>query len=79
MLKNALGDFTLRILIVCSIVSLVAETATAESSRRMTAWIDGFAILVAVVVCSTVQATNDYQKELQFQKLNKVADGKKKV
>ena len=79
MLKNALEDFTLRILIVCSIVSIVAETVTAEESRKKTAWIDGFAILIAVFACSFVQATNDYQKELQFQKLNKVADGEKKV
>ena len=46
---------------------------------RATAWVDGFAILVAVILSSTVQAANDYQKEKQFQNLNKIADDKKMV
>lgn len=39
----------------------------------------GFAILVAVFVCAGVTAINDYQKDLQFQKLNSVADSRKQV
>ena len=50
-----------------------------ESDHRETAWIEGFAIFMAVVISSMVQAGNDYQKEKQFQKLNKVADDRKKV
>ena len=76
---NALGDFTLRILLVCAAVSIILEESTAKESKRPIAWIDGFAIFLAVVVCSTVQAGNDYQKEKQFQRLNKVADDKKMV
>jgi P-type E1-E2 ATPase len=34
---------------------------------------------MAVVVCATVQAVNDFQKESQFQKLNSVADKQKQV
>lgn len=34
---------------------------------------------MAVFVCATVTAVNDYQKERQFLKLNFVADEKKKV
>jgi len=36
-------------------------------------------VLVAVFVCASVTAVNDYQKERQFLKLNSVADEKKKV
>jgi len=42
-----------------------------------TAWIEGFAIFIAVVVCSTVAAGNDYQKEKQFRKLKAVAGSEK--
>lgn len=49
----------------------------AEPKDRSHSWIEGFAILVAVAVCSMVAAVNDYQRELQFQQLNKVADNKK--
>ncbi|KAK9467993.1 hypothetical protein V1512DRAFT_260523 [Lipomyces arxii] len=37
-------------------------------------WIEGVAILVAVVVVVSVGALNDWQKELQFAKLNKQKD-----
>lgn len=50
-----------------------------EKDHRSTAWIEGFAILMAVVVSSTVQAINNYQKERQFQKLNDEAEGKKLI
>lgn len=59
MFLAALDDFTLKILIVAAIVSIIIEVATAESSERHLAWIDGFAILIAVLVCSLVTAVND--------------------
>ncbi len=34
---------------------------------------------MAVFVCAGVSAINDYQKDLQFQKLNSVADARKQV
>ena len=51
----------------------------ADASVRSTAWIEGFAIMIAVLVCSLVTATNNYQKEKQFIKLNEVAEGRKKM
>jgi P-type Ca2+ transporter type 2C len=33
-------------------------------------WVEGVAILVAVVVITIVQALNDYQQERKFKKLN---------
>jgi 1,4-dihydroxy-2-naphthoate octaprenyltransferase len=53
----------MKILIVAALVSIVIETATAEESHRATAWVEGFAILIAVFVCSMVSSVNDYQKE----------------
>lgn len=60
---EALEDFTLRILIVASIISIVIDMSTAEPNKRATAWIEGVAIMVAVMICATVSAVNDYQKE----------------
>lgn len=69
----------MKILIVAAVVSIIIETATAEESHRSTAWVEGFAILIAVFVCSMVSSVNDYQKEKQFQELNNVADERKRV
>lgn len=67
LLWDALQDMTLKILIVAAIVSIAVEVGTADTeSKRSIAWIEGFAILVAVFVCSTVSAANDYKKEKQF-------------
>ena len=51
---------------------------TAKPDDRKTAWIEGFAVLMAVMICATVTAANDYEKERQFIKLNSVADSRKR-
>jgi P-type Ca2+ transporter type 2B len=79
LLCGALEDFTLRILLVASILSIAIEVGTAKEEERKTKWVDGFAIFVAVLICATVASVNDYQKERQFQKLNQVADDRKQV
>lgn len=76
---EALTDFTLRILIVASVVSIAIEVGTADDSHRSTAWIEGFAVLVAVAISALVTSVNDYQKERQFIKLNSVIDERKRV
>lgn len=45
---------------MAAVVSIAVEVGTAEDHKRSTAWIEGFAILVAVIVCSVVAAANDY-------------------
>lgn len=60
----------MRILIVASIVSIAIEVGTADNQKRKIAWIEGFAVMLAVMISATVTAVNDYQKERQFQKLN---------
>ncbi len=76
---EALEDFTLRILIVASIFSIAIEVGTSDDDHRSTAWIEGFAVLVAVAISATVTSVNDYQKERQFIKLNSVIDERKRV
>jgi len=58
LLFDALGDETLKILMIAAVASIIIEEST--SDHKETAWIEGFAILVAVFVCSSVTATNDY-------------------
>ena len=76
---EALEDFTLRILIVASLITIVVDVSISDKDHRSTAWIEGFAILFAVFVSSTVTAANDYQKERQFMKLNEEKEKKKTV
>ena len=77
---EALEDCTLRILIVAAILTIIVEVATEEDpEKRKTKWIDGFAILIAVAICTIVTAANDYQKERQFMKLNEQKQKKKVV
>jgi hypothetical protein len=66
LLWEALKDFTLRILLGCSVISIIVNVAFSDPSHRNIAWIEGFAIFLAVIVCSSVAAFNDYRKGLQF-------------
>ncbi len=52
----------LKVLFIASILLIVIEVATADDDHRATAWIEGAAILVAVLVSATVTAVNDYNK-----------------
>lgn len=70
MLKEALSDQTLIILMICAVVSLVVEVSLASAPERSTAWIDGAAILAAVAIVSFVQAYSNHQQELQFAAVN---------
>jgi hypothetical protein len=63
LLYDAVDDFILKILIACAIISIIVAEVTAAPEDRSHAWIEGFAILIAVIVCSAVTAVNDYQKE----------------
>jgi len=48
----------MRVLLVASIVSIVIGVATADDDHRSLAWIEGFAIFIAVFVCCNVTAVN---------------------
>ncbi|KAJ5075182.1 cation transporting atpase [Anaeramoeba ignava] len=64
-------DTTLIILMVSAVLSLVLGLTLGDRSSD---WIDGTAILIAVLIVSNVTAINDFQKEKQFRKLNKVKE-----
>jgi len=68
MVLAALDDFMLKLLIVCAIFSIAVEVGfnIKDTEKLKTAWIEGFAILVAVAVVSLVSAWSDYKKEGQF-------------
>jgi P-type Ca2+ transporter type 2B len=61
-----LQDTVIQILIFAAIVSLIIGTI----QDPVSGWLEGFAILCAVIIVTTVTATNDYLKDGQFIKLN---------
>jgi P-type Ca2+ transporter type 2C len=65
-------DATLQILIVSAVVSL----AIGLYDDPATGYVEGVAILAAVLVVSVVTAANDYQKESQFRELSAVNNEK---
>ena len=72
------GDPTVLILIAAAFVSLGLGffVTPSDPNEQNTGWIEGTAILAAVVIVSFVTAINDYSKEIQFRKLNKVKENK---
>lgn len=68
LVQNALKDTTVIILIVCGVLSIGLDLAFNGGSDN--GWLDGAAILLAVLVVVGVSAVNDYQKELQFRQLS---------
>ena len=79
LLLAALDDFMLKILIVCAFFSIGVDMGFATPEERSHAWIEGFAILVAVAVVSLVGAGSDYKKEGQFLKQHNLEEMTKTV
>ena len=50
----------MKILMVAAVVSIAIELITAKPEKKKIAWIEGFAILVAVFICAMVTAVNDW-------------------
>ncbi|EWC45309.1 hypothetical protein DRE_00708 [Drechslerella stenobrocha 248] len=87
---NAYKDEILLLLTAAAVISLALglyETFRAHPAPKPGAepenggvrgadWIEGVAIMVAIVIVVTVGAVNDYQKEKQFVKLNKKKDSR---
>lgn len=48
-------------LMIAAVVSIIINMITEE--HKYLAWIDGVAILSAVVICAGVQSVQDWQKE----------------
>lgn len=81
MVLAALDDFMLKLLIICAIFSIVVEIGfnINNPEKLATAWIEGFAILVAVAVVSLVSAWSDFKKEGQFLEQQKLEELSKNV
>ena len=63
---------------IAAVLSIVINMIV-EVEHRNIAWIEGFAILMAVFVSSSVQGLTNYQNENEFIKLNEEAESKKTV
>jgi P-type E1-E2 ATPase len=61
------------ILIFAAILSLILNFSTASIEEYSTAWIDGTAILIAVIVVSGVGSVVDWRKEIEF--VNRANEG----
>lgn len=76
----AYNDKVLILLTVAAIVSLalgIYQSATPQpNGEAPVEWVEGVAIMVAIVIVVLVGAVNDYQKERQFVKLNKKKDAR---
>ncbi|KAE8376310.1 hypothetical protein BDV26DRAFT_282763 [Aspergillus bertholletiae] len=73
----AYNDKVLILLTVAAIISLalgIYQSVTAKPGEPKVEWVEGVAIIVAIVIVVIVGAANDWQKERQFVKLNKKKD-----
>lgn len=75
---EALNDYMLIIMCIAGVANIIINMIT-EKDHRETAWIEGFAILLAVAIVVIVQAVNDLKKEKEFQKLNEEVENGKKI
>jgi magnesium-transporting ATPase (P-type) len=64
----ALGDIIIITLILCSIVQTTFQTF---GDHRNKDWIDGLAIIFAIVVFVIVDSINNYIKESEFREFQK--------
>lgn len=60
---KAIDDFMLKLLLVCACVNIGFEVGFAEPEDRSHAWIEGFAIFLAVFIVVFIGSYNDYRKE----------------
>jgi Ca2+-transporting ATPase len=71
----AYNDKVLILLTVAAVISLAVgipqSIHPANPKEPGVEWVEGLAILVAIIIVVTVGAANDWQKERQFAKLNK--------
>ena len=62
----------LKILLICSVIQVAIDVAFAEPGEHKTAWIDGVAIFLTVMIVAFVGSWNDYKREAQFLKLQAI-------
>jgi len=70
----AYNDKVLLLLTAAAVISLalgIYQSVTAKDGEARVQWVEGVAIMAAIVIVVVVGAANDWQKERQFIKLNK--------
>lgn len=75
---EALQDYMLIIMCIAGVANIIINMIM-EEDHRSTAWIEGFAILLAVAIVVITQAANDLKKEQEFQKLNEEVENGKRI
>lgn len=73
----AYNDKVLILLTIAAVISLalgIYQSVTATGGEARVQWVEGVAIIVAILIVVIVGAANDWQKERQFVKLNKKKD-----
>ncbi|WEW55835.1 plasma membrane calcium [Emydomyces testavorans] len=76
----AYNDKVLILLSIAAAISLslgIYESVTAKPGQPRVQWVEGVAIIVAILVVVIVGALNDWKKEQQFVKLNKKKEDRK--
>ncbi|KAI3661475.1 hypothetical protein MP638_007205 [Amoeboaphelidium occidentale] len=70
----AMEDKILILLSIAAVVSLGIGIYQDQNDPGGLHWVEGFAIIIAIIIVVLVQSINDYQKEQQFRKLNAKKD-----
>jgi Ca2+ transporting ATPase len=73
---EAVQDFVLIMLIIMAILEIIIASVVPEKNGKIskTGWIEGVAILVAVMIVVLVSASLDYAKQFTFKRLTKSLD-----
>lgn len=71
LLWDAYNDKIIILLTIAAVISLSLGIYEAVSGGSSADWIEGVAIVVAILIVTLVTAANDWQKERQFVTLNK--------
>lgn len=74
LMRNALMDRMLLLLMAAALISLSIGIYRDIHEGTVVHWIEGAAILMAVLIVVLANALNDYQREWQFRKLSKRAE-----
>ena len=72
MLWDAYNDRIILLLTAAAVVSLSLGIYEAASGQSQVDWIEGVAVCVAIFIVVSATAVNDWQKERQFVRLNKL-------
>ena len=67
---EALEDLMIRILIAAAVIQIILGATLSQDPSKD--WIDGFSIIIAVLVVTLVGSVTNYQKETKFHELNAI-------